>query len=90
MISLSMRGSSALRMGVSPESPYVVHQIPDVLVRLDFSKGEHPAQTNSILHNPEQFSIGVALHRKRCEIRSARIHPPTGVRWGVAVGTVTH
>jgi len=67
-----------------------MHQIPDVLVGFDSSKGGHPAQANSILHNPEQFAIGVALHRKRCEIRGARIHPPTGVRGGVAVGAVTH
>jgi hypothetical protein len=74
----------------SLESSYVVHQIPDVLVRFDFSKRRHPTQTNSILHNPEQFSIGVASNRTRREIRSARIHPPTVVSEWVAVGAMAH
>jgi hypothetical protein len=90
VISLSMRIASALRMIASLESSYVVHQIPDVLVRFDFSKRRHPTQTNSILHNPEQFSIGVASHSTRREIRSARIHPPTVVSECVAVGAMAH
>ena len=90
MISLSMRGSSAIRTGASPESPYIMRQIPDVLVGFDSSKGGHPAQTNSIFYNPEQFAIGVLLHLWRCEIRGARIHPPTGVSGLVAVEAMTH
>ena len=64
MISLSMRCSSTIRTGASPESPYVMRQIPNVLVGFDSSKGGHPTQTNSIFHNPEQFAIGILLHRK--------------------------
>src|SRR5258707_14126221 len=90
MISLSMRGSSALRPGASPESPYVMRQIPNVLVGFDSSKGGHPAQTNSIFYNPEQLAIGGSLHLWRCEIRGARIHPPTGVSGLVAVEAMTH
>jgi hypothetical protein len=90
MISLSMRGSSAFRTGASPESPYIMRQIPDVLVGFDSSKGGHPAQTNSIFYNPEQFAIGVLLHLGRCEIRGARIHPATGVSGLVAVEAMTH
>ena len=67
-----------------------MHQIPDVFVGFDFSKGRHPAQTNSILYNPEQFAIAVLLHLGRGEIRGARIHPPTGVSGCVAVGAMTH
>ncbi len=92
MISLSMRRSSGIRIrtGASFESPYIVRQIPDVLVGFDSSKGGHPAQTNSIFYNPEQFAIGVLLHLWRCEIRGARIHPPTGVSGLVAVEAMTH
>jgi len=92
MISLSMRRSSGIRIrtGASFESPYIVRQIPDVLVGFDSSKGGHPAQTNSIFYNPEQFAIGVSLHLWRCEIRGARIHPPTGVSGLVAVEAMTH
>jgi hypothetical protein len=60
-----------------------------VLVGFDFSKGGHPAQPNSILYNPEQFAIGVLLHLGRCLIRSARIHPATGVSGCVAVEAMT-
>ena len=66
-----------------------MHQIPDVLVGFDFSKCGHPAQPNSIFNNPEQFAIGVLLYRGRCEIRSARIHPATGVSRCVAVEAMT-
>src|SRR2546422_9970814 len=76
MMSLSMRGSSALRTGAFPESPYIMRQIPDVLVGFDSSKGGHPAQTNSIFYNPEHFAIRVLLHLWRCEIRGLRIHRP--------------
>src|ERR1700730_11405201 len=89
MISLSMRSSSALRTG-APERPYIMRQIPDVLVGFDPSKRGHPAQTNSIFYNPEQFAIGVLLHRRRCEIRGARIHPPPGVSGCMAIGAMTH
>jgi len=89
MISLSMRSSSVLRKGASPESPYIMRQIPDVLVGFDSSKGGHPAQTNSVFYNPEQFAIGILLHLGRCEIRGARIHPATGVSGFVAVETMT-
>src|SRR6202048_4234044 len=89
MISLSMRGSSAIRTGASPESPYIMRQIPDVLVGFDSSKGGHPAQTNSIFYNPEQFAIGVLLHLGRCEIRGARIHPATDVSGCVTIETMT-
>ena len=67
-----------------------MRQIPDVLVGFDSSKGGHPAQTNSIFYNPEQFAIGVLLHLGRYEIRGARIHPPTGVSGLVAVEAMTH
>jgi hypothetical protein len=66
-----------------------MRQIPDVLVGFDSSKGGHPAQTTSIFYNPEQFAIGVLLHLGRCEIRGARIHPPTGVSGLVAVEAMT-
>ena len=64
-------------------------QIPDVLVGFYSSKRGHPTQPNSIFHNPEQFAIGVFLHRRGCEMRGARIHPPTGVSRCVAVQAMT-
>ena len=36
------------------------------------------------------FAIGVLLYVGRCEIRGARIHPPTGVSGLVAVEAKTH
>src|SRR5690242_2217223 len=44
----------------SAKSSDVIHQIPDMLIGFDFSKRGHAAEPNSILHYPEQFSIGVA------------------------------
>ena len=85
-----MRIASVLVVVPSLESSYVVDQIPDVVVGFDFSKPGHPTQPNSVLHNPEQFSIGVFLHHSRCQIRSARIHPAAGISGAVAVGAMTH
>ena len=67
-----------------------MHQIPDVFVGFDSSKRRHPAQTNSILYNPEQLAIAVLLDLGRGEVRGARIHPPTGVSGRTAVGAMTH
>jgi len=75
--------------GGAAESPHIFRQIPDVLVRFNSAKCRHPAQTNSVFYNPEQFAIGILLHLGRCEIRCARIHPATGVSGCVAVETMT-
>src|ERR1700737_4987677 len=85
-----MRSAVVLRRGAPPERPYIVGQIPDVFVRFDPSKSWHPTQANSIFGDPEQFAIGVLLHLRRCEIRGARIHPPTGISGCMAVGAMTH
>jgi hypothetical protein len=67
-----------------------MNQIPDVLVGFDFSKCGHPAEPDAILHNPEQFTIGVVLHLPRGKVRGARVHPPAIVSRAVAVGAMTH
>ena len=72
------------------KSPYIMRQIPDVFVRFDSSKSRHPGEPNSIFDNPEQFPIRVLLHRRRCKIRGARIHPSPGVGGRMAVEAMTH
>src|SRR5215469_5567606 len=72
------------------QGPDIIYQIPDVLVRLDFSKSGHPAESDAIFHNPKQFTIGICLHFTRGKVRRARVHPPAVVSRAVAVGAVTH
>jgi hypothetical protein len=67
-----------------------MYQIPDVLVRFDFSKRGHPAEPDAIFHNPEQFTIGICLHITRRQVRRAGVHPSTIVSGGVAVGAMAH
>ena len=67
-----------------------MYQIPDVLVRFDFSKRGHPTESDAIFHNPEQFTIGISLHVTRCQVRRAGVHPSTIVRGGAAIGAVAH
>jgi hypothetical protein len=67
-----------------------MYQIPDVLVRFDFSKRGHPAEPDAIFHNPEQFTIGICLHIPRCQVRRAGVHPSTIVSGGAAVGAMAH
>jgi hypothetical protein len=72
------------------ESPDVMYQIPDVVVRFDFSKRGHSGEPDAIFHNPEQFTIGISLHIARCQVRRARVHPSTIVSRGVAIGAMAH
>ena len=65
-------------------------QIPDVVVRFDFTKRGHPAEPDTILHNPEELAIGIVLHITRRKVRCARIHPTPIVSGGVAVGAMAH
>jgi len=74
----------------APKSPYIMRQIPDVFVGFDSSKSWHPGQANAAFDNPEQLPIRVLLHRWRCKIRGARIHPSPGVSGCMAVGAMTH
>ena len=67
-----------------------MYQIPDVVVRFDFSKRGHPAESDAVFHNPEQFTIGICLHLARCQVRRARVHPSTIVSGGVAIGAMAH
>ena len=67
-----------------------MYQIPDVIVRFDFSKRGHPAESDAIFHNPEQFAVGILLHITRCKVRRAGVHPSTIVSGGVTVGAVAH
>jgi hypothetical protein len=67
-----------------------MYQIPDVVVRFDFSKRGHPAEPDPIFHNPEQFAVGIFLHITRCQVRRAGVHPSTIVRGGAAIGAMAH
>ena len=49
----------------------------------------HPAQTNSIFHNPEQFAVRISLYFRRCEVCGTRVHPAASVSWFVTIEAVT-
>jgi hypothetical protein len=68
----------------------IIYQIPDVLVRFDFSKSGHPAESDAIFHNPKQFTIGICLHLTRGKVRRAWVHPSAIVSRAAAVGAMTH
>src|SRR5438132_12062275 len=57
----------------------VEYQVPNVLVRLHFTKCRHATQANAILHNPEKLAVGIGLRVVRSEICRSWIHPPARV-----------
>jgi hypothetical protein len=86
---LSVFSHNSLRSAWTQGSD-VMNQIPDVVVRFDFSKRGHPAESDAILHNPEEFAIGIVLHSTRRKIGCARIHPVSIVSGSAAVGAMAH
>lgn len=44
------------------KTPNIINQIPDVLVRLNFSEGWHAAKSNPVFYDPKQFAIAVRLY----------------------------
>jgi len=93
LISPSMCDFLGSRTGIGGEGPDKTDQIPDMLVRFDSSKRRHTTQTNPVLHNPKQFSVGVLLYLGRSQIGCSRVHPSSRVsrlapRVTVALGTV--
>jgi hypothetical protein len=89
-LDLTSAFSNRLLMSACAERPDIMHQIPNVVVRFDFSERGHPAESDAILHDPEEFTIGICLYITRCKVRCARVHPSTIVCGGVAVGAMAH
>ena len=57
------------------QSPHVVHDIPNVIRGLNVTECRHSGEADSILDDPIQLLVGVALHLLACEIGCAWIHP---------------
>src|SRR5258708_6725296 len=70
-----MRGFLALWIGVCRKGPDETHQIPDMLVGFHSSKGRHAAQADAILHNPEEFPVGIPLNLGRSQVGCPGVHP---------------
>jgi hypothetical protein len=75
-LDLTSAFSNRLLMSACAERPDIMHQIPNVVVRFDFSERGHPAESDAILHDPEEFTIGICLYITRCKVRCARVHHP--------------
>ncbi len=41
---------------------HVIHQVPNVIRRLEFAEGWHPCESDSVLDNPKQLLVRIALH----------------------------
>src|SRR6516225_6765860 len=60
---------------IARQSPHIIHEIPNVIRGLDVSKSRHSGEADSILDNPKQLLVRVALHLLACEIGRAWVHP---------------
>ena len=60
---------------------HVIHQAPNVIRCLHLAEGWHSCVSDSVLDNPKQLLIGIALNFLTREVRCAGVHPPS--RWGL-------
>jgi hypothetical protein len=70
--------------------PHVIHQIPNVIWCLKFAEARHPCESDSVVDNPKQLLIGIALNFLTCEVRCARVHPSSRCRLGMAVNSMAY
>src|SRR6266568_9466733 len=89
----SIRSTSAPRIGAVRESPYIMHQIPDVFVGFHFSKSGHTTQADAVAHDPEELAVRIRLHVGGTQVDCPRVHPSPRIRWfspriTMALGTV--
>src|SRR5262249_12174036 len=81
---------SSFARSFAAQRAHMVHQIPNVIRRFDLPEGRHSGETDSVLDDPKQLLIGVALHLLRGEIRRAWIHPSADGHLGMTVGSMAH
>ena len=84
------RFSRILSVQLAGQGANIIHQIPNVIWRLDLTEGRHPGEANSVLNDPKQLLVRIALHLTTGEIRWAWVHPPAQRRLGMAIGTMTY
>ncbi len=62
LLALSFLHESPPLLLLSRQRPYISDQMPDVFIGFDFSESWHPAKSNSVFYDPEEFGIAVLLH----------------------------
>src|SRR6516225_1723803 len=60
---------------IARQGPHIIHEIPNMIRSLDVTKSRHSAEADSILDDPKQLLVGVALNLLACEIGCAWVHP---------------
>jgi hypothetical protein len=69
---------------------HVIHQTPNVIRCLHLAEGWHSCESDSVLDNPKQLLIGIALNLLAREVRCAWLHPSSWCRLGMAVNTMAY
>src|SRR5580693_8872196 len=69
---------------------HVVHQTPNVIRCLHLAVGWHSCESDSVLDNPKQLLIGIALNFVTREVRCAWVHPPSRWRLAMAVNCMAY
>src|SRR5262245_30452855 len=75
---------------LATQGAQIIHQIPNLICRLNLAEGRHSGVPDSVLNDPEQLLLGKALHLLAGEIGRAWIHPSADRRLRSAIGTMTH
>src|SRR5215813_2655371 len=63
-----------LFLRIARQSPHIIHEIPNMIRGLDVTKSRHSGEADSILDDPKQLLVGVALHLLAGEIGCAWVH----------------
>jgi len=69
---------------------HVIHQVPNVIWHLKFAEARHPCESDSVVDDPKQLLIGIALNFLTREVRCTWVHPSSRRRLGMAVNSMAY
>jgi hypothetical protein len=69
---------------------HVLYQAPNVIRCLEFAEGGHPCEPDSVLENPKELLVRIALYLLTGEICCSWVHPSPRRRLGAAINPMTY
>ena len=74
---------------IARQGPDIIDNIPNVIRAFDLAESWHSSETDSVLNDPKQLLVGIALNLLAGEVGCAGIHPSPGRVLPIAIVTVT-
>jgi len=74
---------------ISRQCAQITHEVPNVIRGLDLTERWHSSEANSVLNDPKQLAVRIALHLRTSEIGRTWIHPSPGYGLSMPISSVT-